>query len=236
MHYTWCESNLDVPESSEDMINRTIDKTVSTPAFARLTVHWAIRSADKNPTDGYYPLITARVFAAFMFEGTIHHLGEVLCSTWNEPVNGSTAMAREGLNDRHKNVRRFLAMDNGGREYQDVQRIVLPLFSFRDSFAHPKVLQKTIEDRLSCELEPMPAIAWETEVSADRVKHDFKQLEDYCLCLTDVASQLLNDTLQSGWDDCRQKFPHLADPKLEAAALKGFLHCPSSSAYQATLS
>src|SRR5579872_3095941 len=165
------------------MIARTTSKTLSTPAVARSTARWAIDSSARNPTGSYYALVTANVFTAFMFEGVINHLGEKLCSTWNElrirEVRGwiarcrlllrrafgckedkKTPLAREPLAEKHKAVRCLLKLDNGGKEYQEIRRAVNRIFRFRDSFAHPKILRQTIEDSVqSPDLAAIPGIA-----------------------------------------------------------------------------
>ena len=66
------------------MLNRTIEKTLRTPAVARNVVQWAMKSVATTPNGSYYALITAKVFTAFMFEGTVDRLGETLCPTWNQ--------------------------------------------------------------------------------------------------------------------------------------------------------
>ena len=56
------------------------EKSVSTPACAREVARRAILSAEAEPVGSYWPLISAKVFTAFMFEGVIHHLGVTLFS------------------------------------------------------------------------------------------------------------------------------------------------------------
>jgi hypothetical protein len=162
------------------MLKRTIEKTVNTPAYARITARWALRSAATTPTGSYYPLITAKIFTAFMFEGAIDYLGETLCPTWNTSSSRpNRAPAWQSLAERHKAVRRLLNLDNGNREYDDIRAIVDRLFRFRDSFAHPKVLEQTIQDSVPNAMAAAPEIAWEAEVDATLVQSDFNTLEAY---------------------------------------------------------
>jgi len=58
------------------VIERVIDKRLSTPAFARNTVAWAIKSAAASPVGSHYVLITAKVFTAFMFEGVVDRVAK----------------------------------------------------------------------------------------------------------------------------------------------------------------
>jgi hypothetical protein len=231
------------------MFARTIDKTLSTSAVACKTAHWAIESAAENPNGSYYALITARVFTAFIFEGVINHLGETLCPTWNElrsrevrcwiarcraflrravgcMEDKKPPLAREPLAEKHKIIRRLLKLDNGGREYQEIQPSVHRAFKFRDGFAHPKLLQETVEDSVqSPDFAPMPAIAWESEIDASLIESDYKQLETYCTSLLHAAADLLESTAS------RKEYPHLADLEFEAAQLRRFLHSSSMSTY-----
>jgi hypothetical protein len=215
------------------MIKRTVEKTLSTPAVARNTVRWAMRSAASVQTGSYYALITARVFTAFMFEGVVDHLGEKLCSTWKQPnQRRNVALARQPLAERHKAVRRFLQLDNGIKQYQDISRIVDRLLTFRDSFAHPKVCRELIQDAVQSDLEAIPGIAWEPEVDANAatvVERDYQELERYSIELLDIAAACLEQTLREGWIVWQQKYPHLANLDLEAAYLRGFLHSSSHS-------
>jgi hypothetical protein len=210
------------------MLKRTIEKTVNTPAYARITARWALRSAATTPTGSYYPLITAKIFTAFMFEGAIDYLGETLCPTWNTSSSRpNRAPAWQPLAERHKAVRRLLNLDNGNREYDDIRAIVDRLFRFRDSFAHPKVLEQTIQDSVPNAMAAAPEIAWEAEVDATLVQSDFDTLEAYSVGLLDTAADCLESVLERGWDEWQQKYPHLTDLHLEAAYLRGILHSPS---------
>jgi hypothetical protein len=223
------------------MIHRTIEKNLSTPAVARQTARWAMRSASNNPNGSYYALITAKVFTAFMFEGVVDHLGEILCSTWSEPGPGPnnqgqrTRLARQPLVERHKAVRRLLQLDNGSRQYQDIHGLVGRVLSFRDSFAHPKGIQETVWDSVQSDLSAIPDIAWETEVDAAKIENDLQELENYSMSLLDSAAASLDDTLAKGWDVWQQRYPHLTDLHLEAACLRGFLHSSSHSLYDCSL-
>ena len=153
-----------------------------------------------------------------MFEGVINHLGETLCPTWNElrgnEVRGWIArcraflcraigcksdkkppLAREPLVQKHKTIRGLLELENGGREYQEIQPAVNRVFKFRDSFAHPKLLQETIEYSVQLpDLGAVPAIAWESEIDVSRIESDYKQIESYCIDLLDAAADLLEST------------------------------------------
>jgi hypothetical protein len=212
------------------MLKRTIEKTVSTPAYARITARWALRVAAATPSGSYYPLITAKVFTAFMFEGAIDYLGGTLCPNWNASSSvPSRAPARQPLDDRHKAVRRLLDLDNGTKEYADIRALTGRIFRFRDSFAHPKVLEKTIQDSVSNELAAAPDIAWEAEVDATLIQSDFDTIEAYSVGLLDTAADCLESVLERGWDEWQQKYPHLTDLHLEAAYLRGILHSPSHS-------
>ena len=231
------------------MFARTIDKTLSTPAVARKTASWAIESAAGKPTGSYYALITGKVFTAFLFEGVVNHLGETLCPTWNEfrsrEVHGWIArcrdflcrvlgckenkkcpLSREPLAEKHRTVRRLLHRKNDGREWQEIQSTVNRVFRFRDSFAHPKVFQETIEDAVqSPDLAAIPPIKWESEIDVLRIEGDYRQVERYCIDLLDAAADLLERA------DGREKYPHLADPAFEAVQLRGFLHSASISTW-----
>jgi hypothetical protein len=217
------------------MIERTIDKRLSTPAVARQTARWAIRSVAQNPIGSYHALITAKVFTAFMFEGVINHLGERLCPTWNDPrparASGKCrpSLSREPVDQKHKSVRQFLDLDNSGGQYQCIRPIVGRLFRFRDCFAHPKALQDSKEDRVESDLTPIPSIGWENDIVAPQVARDYEEIETYCISMLDTAAARLESTYQSGWDVAQEKYPHLANLKLEAACLKGFLHSSSNS-------
>lgn len=140
------------------MLNRTIEKTLGSPAVARNVVQWATKSAATISNGSYYALITAKVFTAFMFEGTVDRLGEILCSTWNQRgPRPSHELARQPLAERHKAVRGFLQMDNSGREYQDLSLLVDRLLIFRDSFAHPKACQENCPGQGAVRLGPDPS-------------------------------------------------------------------------------
>lgn len=147
------------------MIERVIDKRLSTPAFARNTVAWAIKSAAASPVGSHYVLITAKVFTAFMFEGVVDRVVERLCSIWNSPPEkkGRTALSHQSLGERHKTVRDFLGLDNGGSQYQEIRLLVGGLLTFRDSFAHPKLCRETVQDRVQSEMAAFPEIAWERD-------------------------------------------------------------------------
>ena len=223
-------------KGDESLIARTGDRYISTPAVARQAVGWALKSAADTPNGSYFALIAAKVFTAFMFEGIIHHLGEKLCPNWNDPIvgpdnkNPRPALARQPLAERHKAVRRLLGLVNSDRQYQEIQSLAARLTLFRDCFAHPKEHHVIINDYVQSELESMPDIAWEAEINAQQIEGDYQEPETYCLRLLDAAASLLESTDADGWSVWQQRFPHLSNLKLEAAYLKGFLHCRSHSA------
>jgi len=70
-----------------NLIKRTIDKRLSTPAVALYISRLALEHAKLRTEGSLYPLITARVFTAFAVEGVIHHLGQTLCTTWDKARN-----------------------------------------------------------------------------------------------------------------------------------------------------
>src|ERR1700682_2106861 len=178
------------------MIKRTIEKTLSTPAVARNTVQWAMKSAASIPIGSYYALITAKIFTAFMFEGVVDHLGEILSSTWKQPDPGrNNALARRPLAERHKAVRRFLQLDMDGRQYFDISILVERRLTFRDSCAHPKVCQQIIQDSVQSDLAAIPRIAWEPEIDAAKIEGDYRELERYSISLLDTAAARLEKTL-----------------------------------------
>ena len=217
------------------MIERTTKKWLSTPAVARHTARWAIESAASNPAGSYYALITAKVFTAFMFEGVVDHLGEILCSTWNNPrprTNNrcpKSALSHGKLVEKHKTVRCLLQLANSSSEYQDIQLLVDRLLRFRHSFAHPKAHQQTIQDCVQSNLAAIPGIAWETEIDTAKIKDDYQKLETYSRSLLDKAAACLENTLEQGLDFWQQKYPHLGDLHREAVFLKGFLDLPWQS-------
>jgi hypothetical protein len=185
-----------------------------------------MKSAAKIPTGQYYALITAKVFTAFMFEGVIHHLGEKLCSTWNQ---GPKPLAFRDLSKRHKAIHCFLQLDNSGAEYQHIGPLVSRLVEFRDSFAHPKVCQQVIEDSVQSELAAIPDIAWEAEVDASNIEREYQELENYCRELLETAATRLEDTDKRGYPAWLAAYPHLVkpfNPPLEAAYLRAFLFSP----------
>jgi hypothetical protein len=212
------------------MIERITDKRVSTPAFARNVVGWAIKSAPSasSPAESDYALITAKVFTAFMVEGTVDHVGERLCSTWNL-LPEKKALARQSLEERHKTVRGFLGLDNSGGEYQEIRLLIGRLIAFRDSFAHPKLHRETVQDRVPSELDAIPEIAWEKDRDAAKIEADFRALEKYSQSLLDSAAACLERALADVSDLARQAYPHLQNLDLEAAQLRNFLHSPSWS-------
>jgi len=122
-------------------LNRTIEKTVNGPAYAYLTAGWALRTAA-------------------VFEGVIDRLGETLCPTWNDPPDKpNKSPAWQPLAERHRFVRRLVSLDNGTKGYADISGLVHQLVWFRDSFAHPKVLEQTIQEIVQHDLAPDPQIA-----------------------------------------------------------------------------
>ena len=189
-----------------------------------------MKSAANIPNGSYYALITAKVFTAFMFEGVVNHLGEKLCSTWNKSdPSPKKALARQPLTERHKKVRRFLQLDNSGRQYEDISVLVDRLLKFRDSFAHPKICQQIIQDSVRTEFAAIPSIEWETEIEAAKIECDYQEIEKYAIYLLDTAAACLENTFAQGWDAWQQAYPHLGDLRLEAAYLRGFLHSPAHS-------
>jgi hypothetical protein len=220
MHYTRGVNKFFAP--IPEIINvRPREETFSDISTSRLTAGWAIRQAAKKEIGSYYALVTARVFTAFMFEGVIHRLGETLCHTWNEGQPESCPMARRGLNERHKAVRRMLEMNNSGSEYREIRPALDRLFSFRDTLAHPKVRHERLDDVI----RPSKS---ESEIDGEAIPLEFSCLENYCIALVDRAAAVVKDTLGLGLDVFEQRFPHLKNPKLATAELAGLLHCPRS--------
>jgi hypothetical protein len=159
----------------------TRDQVISVPAQARYTVQWALKSAAATSIGGYYAVLTAKVFTAFMFEGVIHHLGQILCSTWD---------GRKPIKERHKAVRSILKLDNGGEEYQAIKPVIDRIFAFRDLFAHPKEHRQTIEAGQRSELEKTLSSEL-PEVDLAEAKRDYKKVFDYCEGLLDAAADLV---------------------------------------------
>jgi hypothetical protein len=210
------------------VVDRVTDKRVSAPALARNVASWAIKSAVSSPANKY-ALITAKVFTAFMVEGTVDLVGERLCSTWKSlPENGRTALARQPLEDRHKKVRGLLGLDNSGCEYREIRLLVGPLITFRDSFAHPKLHRETTQDRVPSGVEAIPEIPWEKHDAA-KIEADFQALEKYSQSLLDSAAACLERALADVSDLARQAYPHLQNLNLEAAQLRDLLRSESWS-------
>jgi len=216
------------------MLFTTYDSRIVTAAVARRIARREVEAAVETPIGSSDKLIIARVFTTFMFEGTIHHLGETLCPTWNDQRQRARPFAYEPVVDRHKRVRRLLRLDNSGNEYKRIEAIINDLIDFRDSFAHPKVIEEaTHYDGPPPEITKLPVVGWEGEVQVEKMRGDYDQVEAYCISLLDCAADILaNDLASGGWTLVLERYPHLKQFNLTVAQLRGFLHVSRSGAFQ----
>jgi hypothetical protein len=208
------------------------NNTVFTPTTALHLAEWAIESASTVATGQLYPLITARVFTAFMIEGTTNQLGEVLCADWDTAPNASAdekkrALAWQKFPEGHRKVRSMLGLSNQSQDYEEIRKLLSGLIVFRDSFAHPKVLpvNSTIAIDEGMDWPPIPQADWEKDLDLAKTKTEYETACKYRRDLVLAAAELLENV---GYQDAGLKFPHLRYGDIEpiAAKLKISIHSP----------
>lgn len=188
----------------------TIEKELRTAAAAKLAVEWALAQEHKSQSAS----ITAKMFTAFMFEGVVHRIGQVLDHDWE---TGEHPPARRPLEERHRSIRKLVGLANGGQDYQAIQTTVAGLIRFRDHFAHPKLLQntRTVSEK---DVQTNQPIFWEQDLSFTVVEQGFGQVLAYCQLLLDTAATLLESV-----DPASSAFQHIDLLEKTASELRAFL-------------
>lgn len=201
-----------MPETFE----RQTESIIKTPTYAKQVARWAIEFAEGQGFGEVYAKITAKLFTAFMFEGVIHTVGEALISDWCVSENGQRPIERQPLAEKHKLVRRKLGFDNGTAEYQQKRNVIERLIGFRDTFAHPKIIESYLTvDYVSDLSESLPPIAWEAEISnLVEIKSDYELLVRYCRTLCETCSTKLT-TEYNNYTEFRSTYPHIADSEVQ---------------------
>lgn len=198
------------------MVKARIKSELSTPALCRQVAAWALESADVSRSRRY-ALISARMFTTFMVEGTIHHLGEKLCATWNQKRGKRRAISFAPLVERHRIVRRMLELPDDSGEHGQIEAMLVRLVTFRDEFAHPKKLICVTELCASAVEElQYPRFSIEDEINSHQVRTDYDRFESYCKQLLRIGGNLLENAPADA-------FPHLADREYEAVNLRALL-------------
>lgn len=220
---------------TEKKFERTTNKELYTPAIARKTAMWAIKSAETTVENSDYALITARVFTAFMVEGVIQHIGAQTYRDWKKDRKTSRgskkpSLERSGFVDQHKFIRKRIGLTNSSQDYREAQDLFERLMNFRDQFAHPKLINHPpIKESVSSRDERLPDIAWENDVKLDIVKPGFKTAENYCISLLKDSAQFLESEHRKGQVYCLEHYPHHHDLEHSAVSLRLFLDRLSSS-------
>ena len=166
----------------------TSEVTLSTPCHVRSIVKWQLTMAKKE-RESFYPLITARVFTAMMFEGVISYIGEIVISDWEDEPETGRPKSHRNIGERHKMVRRAIKLSNDGEDYREISDIIHAVFKFRDRVAHPKVHTDTVTQSFAEKnLNPIPSIEWEKDIDEDKISTDFDLIEEYSHQLCEHAA------------------------------------------------
>lgn len=173
----------------------TSNVTLSTPCHVKNIIRWSLKIADQEQ-EAFYPLITARIFTAMMFEGVISFIGETVIPDWNISPENGRAKSHESIGKKHKMARLAINLSNDRNDYREKADKIDELFKFRDSLVHPQVIKETalrsLDESTFAGLPSIPNIAWEQEVDKDLIERDFKLVEEYSHELCDAAANYLN--------------------------------------------
>lgn len=212
-----------MPLSSEQQRIRRGTIETNNPIYAKKVAYHALEQARTTESGQTLNLITTKVFLAFMMEGIVDHLGRTLDREW-DTANGKRRPRSRSMNfyEKHKFVRKLLGMSNGNADFRELTNNTLaPLFSFRDSFAHPKKEVSTFEHMVTEGQEQFPVSDWETTLTVEALSADYQKLDSYCRNLLSVAADLLEQCGQNGMSFYK-KYPHLGDSRYAVSGLRIF--------------
>jgi hypothetical protein len=126
--------------------NSSEENILNAPTYCLLTARWQIKQIKKAEKSDY-PRMAAKMFTAFMAEGFLNELGQLLYPEWykKDDKGNEKGLTTENILKKHCLVRTALAaktshkLPNKGREFQKIHDVLDELKKFRDAIAHPKI-------------------------------------------------------------------------------------------------